>query len=186
MGQELVALLLSVVVVCSYLSVRVWIEARRMEREAFYRTEAMKKFIELQGNVSDPVLETLRHAIEEKSRPPTWRYDYNREREAYYRSETLKRIATMPDGAAAVLEYLRHDDNRTERKRAESSRLRGMAIAAAGAGIMAFGFLVRGWNELLLVGFIPVLVGTVTLIHALGARPVAVNHGKASSGLNPD
>jgi hypothetical protein len=60
MGQELVALLLSVVVVCSYLSVRVWIDARRMEREAFYRTEAMKKFIELQGNVSDPVLETLR------------------------------------------------------------------------------------------------------------------------------
>ena len=154
MGEEefvallFAAFLLTVVVVCSYLSVKAWIDARRMEREAFYRTEALKKFVELQGNVPDPVLETLRHAIEEKSRPPKWRYDYNREREAYYRSETLKRIAAMPEGAAAVLEYLRHDDNRAERKRGESSKLRGMVIAATGAGIMVFGLLIRwmGWT----------------------------------------
>ena len=49
----------------------------------------------------------------------------------------------MPEGAAAVLEYLRHDDNRTERKRGESSKLRGMVIAATGAGIMSFGLSFR-------------------------------------------
>jgi hypothetical protein len=175
-------LLLAVVVVCSYLSVKAWINARRMEREAFYRIEALKKFIELQGNVPDPVLETLRYAIEEKSRPPKWPYDYTREREAYYRSDTLKRIAALPEGAAAVLEYLRHDDNRADRKRGESSKLRGMVIAAAGAGIMVFGLLVRGWDELLLVGFIPVLVGTVLLVHAFGIMPGSGNQAKADSG----
>ena len=181
---EFIALLLIAVVVCSYLSVKAWINARRMEREAFYRTDALKKFIELQGNVPDPVLETLRHAIEEKSRPPKWPYDYTREREAYYRSETLKRIAAMPEGAAAVLEYLRHDENRAERKRGESSKLRGMVIAATGAGIMVFGLSFRGGGELLLVGFIPVLVGTVLLVHAFGISPGAGNQGKADSGLN--
>ena len=190
MGQEqfvallFAAFLLTVVIVCSYLSVKTWIDARRMEREAFYRTEALKKFVELQGNVSDAVLETLRHAIEEKSRPPTWRYDYNREREAYYRSETLKRIAAMPEGAAAVLEYLRHDDNRAERKRGESSKLQGMVIAATGAGIMFFGLSMDRWDELLLVGFIPVLVGTVLLVHAFGIMPGSGNQRKADSGPN--
>jgi Flp pilus assembly protein TadB len=185
--EEFVVLLfvaLTVVIVCSYLSVKAWIDARRMEREAFYRTEALKKFVELQGNVSDTVLETLRHAIEEKSRPPTWRYDYNREREAYYRSETLKRIAAMPEGATAVLEYLRHDDSRAERKRGESSKLKGMVIAATGAGIMVFGLSFRGGGELLLVGFIPVLVGTVLLVHAFGIMPGPGNQGKADSGPN--
>ena len=181
---EFIALLLIAVVVCSYLSVKAWINARRMEREAFYRTDALKKFIELQGNVPDPVLETLRHAIEEKSRPPKWPYDYTREREAYYRSETLKTIAAMPGGAAAVMEYLRHDDNRAARKRGESSKLRGMVFAATGAGIMFFGFLMHGWEGLLLVGFIPVLVGTVLLVHAFGISPGAGNQGKADSGLN--
>jgi hypothetical protein len=172
MDAPYVAFLLTVVVVCSYLSVKAWIDARRMEREAFYRTEALKKFIELQGNVPEPVLDTLRHAIEAKSQPPSWLwYDYTREREAYYRSETLKRIAAMPEGAATVLEYLSHDDNRADRERGESSRLKGMVIAATGAGIMAFGLSIRGWDELLLVGFIPVLVGTVMLVHSFGVMP---------------
>jgi hypothetical protein len=183
--NEYVAILLIVVVVCSYLSVKAWIHARRMEREAFYRTDALKKFIELQGNVPDPVLETLRHAIEEKIQPPKWFwYDYNREREAYYRSETLKRIAAMPEGAATVVEYLRHDDNRAARGRSESAKLRGMVIVAAGAGIMAFGLSIRGWDELVLVGFIPLLVGTVMLVHAFGIMPRAGNPAKADSGLN--
>ena len=185
--EEFVVLLfvaLTVVIVCSYLSVKAWIDARRMEREAFYRTDALKKFIELQGNVPDPVLETLRHAIEEKSRPPKWPYDYTREREAYYRSETLKTIAAMPGGAAAVMEYLRHDDNRAARKRGESSKLRGMVFAATGAGVMFFGLLMHGWEGLLLVGFIPVLVGTVLLVHAFGFSPGAGNQRKADSSLN--
>ena len=174
---------LSVVIVCSYLSVKAWIDARRMEREAFYRTEALKKVVELHGNVSEAVLETLRHAIEEKTRPPGWRYDYNREREAYYRSETLKSIAATPGGAAAVVEYLRHDDKRSARKREESSKLAGMFITAIGAAFIVFGFLASA-EPLLLVGLIPGLFGTALLVHASGIRRGAASQSKADSGLN--
>lgn len=83
-----------------------------------------------------------------------------------------------------MLEYLRHDDSRAARKRGESSKLGGMVIAATGAGIMVFGLSIRGWDELLLVGFIPVLVGTVMLVHAFGIVPGAGNQGKADSDLN--
>jgi hypothetical protein len=187
MDREMIvyaAFLLAVVVVCSYLSVKAWIDARRMEREAFYRTEALKKFIELQGNVPDPVLDTLRHAIEPKSQPPKWFwYDYTSEREAYYRCETLKRLAVMPEGAAAVLEYLRHDDNRTARRRREASKLRGMVVAATGAGLMLFG-LASQEHGLFLVGFIPFLVGTVMLVHAFVIGSGTGNQRKTDSGLN--
>jgi len=77
-----------------------------------------------------------------------------------------------------------HDDSRAERKRGESSKLKGMVIAATGAGIMAFGLSIRGWDELVLVGFVPVLVGTVLLVHAFGIMPGAGNQGKADSGVN--
>ena len=174
-------LLLIAVVVCSYLSVKAWINARRMEREAFYRTEALKKIAELQENMSGPVLEALRHAIEQ-SHPPPFRYDYNREREAYYRCETLKRIAAMPEGAAAVLSYLRQDDSRAARKRGEVLKLRGLVITATGVGIMVFGLNHNG-QELLLLGLIPALVGTVMLVHAIGVKPRTENQGKAESGL---
>jgi len=183
MQEAYISLLLIVVVVCSYLSVKAWIDARRMEREAFYRTEALKKIAELQENVSEPVLEALRHAVEQ-SHHPRFRYDYNREREAYYRSETLKRIAAMPEGAASVLAYLRHDENRAARTRGELVKLRGMVITATGAGIMFFGFLSRNGQELVLAGLIPTLVGTVMLVYAIGIMPRADNQGQADSGLN--
>src|SRR5678815_4981676 len=76
MQEAYISLLLIVVVVCSYLSVKAWIDARRMEREAFYRTEALKKIAELQENVSEPELEALRHAVEQSDHP-RFRYDYN-------------------------------------------------------------------------------------------------------------
>ena len=57
-------------------------------------------------------------------------------------------------------------------------------FVAVGTGIMFFGLLMHGWEGLLLVGFIPVLVGTVLLVHAFGISPGAGNQGKADSGLN--
>jgi hypothetical protein len=155
-----------------------------MEREAFYRTEALKKVVELQGNVSDAVLETFRHAVEEKSRPPKKPYDFNREREAYYRSETLKSIASAPGGAAAVVEYLRHDDDRAALKRSESSKLAGMFITATGAGFIVLGMLDHQGDGLMLVGLIPVLFGTALLVHASGILRGTKKQAKADGGLD--
>jgi hypothetical protein len=178
------AFLLAAIVLCSYLSVKAWVDARRLEREAFYRTEALKKIVELQGNVPDSVLEAFRQAIEEKTRPSPWtHYDYNREREAYYRSETLKRIAAAPGGAAAVVEYLRYDDKRTARKRGESSKLAGMITTATGVGLMVFLRLLDDARPVYMVGLIPVLVGTAVLIYAFGIMPWTADEGKRDSAL---
>jgi hypothetical protein len=177
-----VALLLTVVILCSYWSVKAWVDARRAEREAFYRTEAVKKIVELQGNVSEPLLETLREAIEQKNKPSPWlRYDYNREREAYYRSETLKRIAGVPGGAAAVVEYLRNDDNRAARRREEFSKLAGIITVAAGVGMMVFLRLLDPERPVYMVGLIPVLVGTALLVYAFGMMPRAEKEGRGNT-----
>ena len=90
----------------------------------------------------------------------------------------------MPEGGPLVLRDLRHDDNRVSEGVGSSSKLRGMVIAATGAGIMVFGFLFRAPDGLLLMGFIPVLVGTVMLVHAFVVKPGTGNEGKADSGLN--
>lgn len=53
---------LPVVIVCmtSFLSVAVWASARRQEREAFYRHEAIKHIANAQGPSAEAALELLR------------------------------------------------------------------------------------------------------------------------------
>jgi phage gpG-like protein len=172
MADYNVFILLTVVVICSYAAVKSWIDARRLEREAFYRTEAVKKVVDLQGNVSESLLETLRSAIEQQHKPPTWHhYDYNREREAYYRSETLKRIASQPGGAEAVVEFLRNEDNRAARQRGETSKLAGMIIGAAGLGMMVFLRLLDDARPVYMMGLIPFLIGAALLVYAFAIMP---------------
>ena len=48
---------------------------------------------------------------------------------------------------------------------------------------MAFGLSIRGWDELVLVGFVPVLVGTVLLVHAFGIMPGAETRAKQTAVL---
>src|SRR5262249_17009889 len=53
----------------SFLAVSSWVNARRREREAYYKADAVKKIAEIQGTPSDPVLALLREALKEP--PPT-------------------------------------------------------------------------------------------------------------------
>ena len=163
---------------CSYLSIRVWIEARRAEREAFYRTEAVKKIVELRGEISPPLLEAIRGAIRQHHEPSVWLpYDYNKEREAYYRNETLQRIAATPEGAVAVAEHLRMDDKRAARRREETTKLAGMITTAAGVGMMIFIRLLDNTKPFYLVGLIPALMGMALLIYAFVLLPRAEQEG---------
>ena len=56
------ALFLSVgaVAVFSFVAVAVWSDNRRKEREAYYRSEALKKMIEAQGTGASSAVELLR------------------------------------------------------------------------------------------------------------------------------
>lgn len=163
---------LIVVAVCSYLAVKAWVNARRAEREAFYRSETLKKFAEMQGTIPESVLQVLREAVKQNIEPPTsLNYDYNREREAYYRSETVKKIAELSGGAAA-LEYLREDEKKSALRRTRAVRLGGMITTASGIALMTFLYAVVRGQEVYLAGLIPILVGLSLIVYAVTSAPV--------------
>lgn len=63
MGSELVLLVfVPVLMICvfSFLSIAVWSNARRSERESFYRSEMLKKLSESAGSGGTTVLEIMR------------------------------------------------------------------------------------------------------------------------------
>jgi hypothetical protein len=152
--------------------VKAWVNARRAEREAFYRSEILKKFAEMQGTISEPVLQVLREAVRQKEEPPSSiNYDYNREREAFYRSETVKKIAEMGGGPAAALEYLREDEKKSTRRRMHAMRLGGMITAASGIALMVFLAAVVKGGEVYLAGLIPTLVGAALIAYSFISAP---------------
>ena len=156
---------LIVVAICSYLAVKAWVNARRAEREAFYRSETLKKFAEMQGTISEPVLQVLREAVKQRDEPPSsMNYDYNREREAFYRSETVKKIAEMGGGPSAALEYLRENEKKTDQRQKQAVRLGGMITAASGIALMVFLAVVVKGGEVYLAGLIPTFVGIVLVL----------------------
>jgi hypothetical protein len=60
MDPRFLSLSLVVVALFSFLSVMVWSRERRREREAYYRSDALKKIAEAHGAGSSVVLEVLR------------------------------------------------------------------------------------------------------------------------------
>jgi hypothetical protein len=165
-------IVLIVVAVCSYLAVKAWVNARKAEREAFYRSETLKKFAEMQGTISEPVLQVLREAVKYREEPPTsMNYDYNREREAFYRSETVKKIAELEGGPAAAMEYLREDEKKSARRRARAILLGGMITAASGIALMVFLVVIVKDQEVYLAGLIPVLVGAALIAYSFISAP---------------
>ena len=164
---------LIVIAICSYLAVKAWVNARRAEREAFYRSETLKKFAEMQGTISEPVLEVLKEALKQKDEPPSSiNYDYNREREAFYRSETVKKLAELGGGAAAALEYLREDEKKTALRRTRGLRLGGMITTASGVALTIFLYVVVTGPAVYLAGLVPILVGVSLIIASVISAPV--------------
>lgn len=166
-------IVLVVITICSYLAVKVWVNARRAEREALYRSETLKKVVEMQGTIPEPVMQVLHEAMKPKHEPPptSMNYDYNREREAYYKNETLKKIAEMSGGAAAALEYLREDEKKTAGRRSQAIKLGGMVTAAAGIGSMILLRAIVPYQPVYLAGLIPTFVGLVLVTYAFTSTP---------------
>ena len=166
-------IVLIVIAVCSYLAVKAWVNARRSEREALYRSETLKKFAEMQGTISEPVLQVLREAVKQKEDPPGSfiNYDYNREREAFYRSETVKKISEMEGGPAAALQYLRDDEKKAALRRSRAILLGGMITTASGIGVMAFLVVIIKGQDAYLAGLIPTLVGLALIAYSFISAP---------------
>ena len=52
--------IITVIALFSFLTVASWSGARRKEREAYYKSETLKKIAEVQGNAAGSILELLR------------------------------------------------------------------------------------------------------------------------------
>lgn len=151
----------------TYLGVWSWAQAQRREREAFYKTEAIKKLAEMQGVASEPVLALLREALKPPAPPQFMNPAVARE---YYRSETMKRIAEGAD-ANAVLAVMREEEKRAARRVREGLKLAGLILAGVGVGLVVFLQAIVPDMPVYLAGLIPLMVGVAFLTYAFVFAP---------------
>ena len=98
-----------------------------------------------------------------------------REREAFYKNEAIQKIAASPDGASAIMEYMREEKALAEKKRREKLRLGGAVITAAGFGLticlFAFERADHDPDPNYSVGLILLLIGVAMLIYSYWLAP---------------
>jgi hypothetical protein len=113
----------------------------------------------------------------------TWSENRRKEREAYYRSEThQKMLDGSPESADAVRALIREEEERRERRRAESLRmglrLGGLITMVAGVGLAVFLYYLVDDDPVYLVGLIPLLIGLVLALYGFFmARPEPAGSG---------
>jgi hypothetical protein len=155
---------------CSLWAVQSWVTNRRQEREAFYRSEAIKKIAEMQGATSEPVLALLREALASPASPPhpmVMTSEYRKEREAFYRSEALKKISEAQGGGPeAALQWMREEDRRYERRTRSGLRLGGLILCGVGIGATIFLYVLLPDMPVYLAGLIPTLIGVALLTYS--------------------
>ena len=160
----------------TYLSVAAWSSARQKEREAYYKSEAIKKLAEMQGTTPEPVLQVLREAVGMwKDSPETLgalRQMGSRQAEAYYRSESIKKMAAAPGASAdAMLTVLREDERIRSRRVREGLKLGGFITCAVGVALLIFLRAIVPDIPAYLVGFIPLFVGVALLAYGYSYAP---------------
>lgn len=102
-----------------------------------------------------------------------WAGSRRQEREAYYRTDLLKQVATQPGPAAdRVVDLLREDECKAERRWREGLKLGGLITTVVGIGIMVFlGMVVDEHEPIYLVGLIPLLVGVTMVFYSCVLAP---------------
>jgi hypothetical protein len=168
---EALAWAVAAIALCSLWAVQSWVTNRRQEREAYYRTEAIKKVAEMQGNTPEPVLALLREALATPPPAPNpwavYGVQYRKEREAYYKSEALKRMADSTGvGSDMMLQYLREEERKAERRARGGVRLAGLILTAVGIGATIFLHEFILDMPVYLAGLIPILIGLALLAYS--------------------
>jgi hypothetical protein len=156
----------------TFLSVAAWTSGRRKEREAYYKSEAIKKIAEMQGTSPEPVLQMLRETMaawKDNSSPANMGPYQAR---AYYRAETIKKIADMQGaGADSVLTLLREEEKIRARRLPEGLKLAGFITCALGFGLLIALRAIVTDMPVYLAGFIPVFVGAALLAYGYSYSP---------------
>jgi hypothetical protein len=158
----------------SWLSVSSWASARQREREAYYKSEAIKKIAEMQGVTSEPVLQVLRETLANDNAAAlgALRHMGPIQTKAYYRAETIKKIAEMQGaGAEAVLTVLREEDRTSARRTREGLKLAGLVTSATGIGLAIFLRPMVPEQPVYLSGFLVTFVGIALLVSGYALAP---------------
>jgi hypothetical protein len=156
----------------TFLSVAAWTSARRKERDAYYKSEAIKKIAEMQGTTPEPVLQMLRETMAAWKDQPSPANMGPYQAKAYYRAETIKKIADMQGaGADSVLAVLREDERISARRTREGLKLAGFIACAVGVALLVVLRVIVPDMPVYLVGFIPGFVGLVLLAYGYTYSP---------------
>jgi mannose/fructose/N-acetylgalactosamine-specific phosphotransferase system component IIC len=156
----------------TFLSVAAWTSARRKERDAYYKSEAIKKIAEMQGTTPEPVLQILRETMAAWKDNPSPANMGPYQAKAYYRAETIKKIADMQGaGADSVLNVLREEEKISARRTREGLKLAGFITCAVGLGLLVILRAIVPDMPVYLVGFIPVFVGVALLAYGYSYSP---------------
>jgi hypothetical protein len=92
----------------------------------------------------------------------TWSDNRRKEREAFYRHDTYRKLLEQSgDANRELLELMRLEDAREQRKRIDGMRLGGLITTAVGIGLIVFLFPLVEDEPVYLVGLIPLLIGLV-------------------------
>lgn len=165
---------IAAIALCTFLSVAAWTSAQRREREAYYKSEAIKKIAEMQGTTPEPVLQMLRETMSAWKDQPSPAYMGPYQARAYYRAESIKRIAEMQGaGSDAVLAVLHEEERANARRVREGLKLGGFICGAVGVALLIILRAIVPDMPVYLVGFIPLLVGVVLLAYAYSYSPSA-------------
>lgn len=163
---------IAAIALCTFLSVAAWTSARRKERDAYYKSEAIKKIAEMQGTAPEPVLQMLRETMSAWKDHPSPANMGPYQARAYYRAETIKKLADMQGaGAESVLAVLREEERIGARRTREGLKLAGFITGAVGVGLVICLRAIVPDMPVYLVGFIPGLVGVALLAYGYSYSP---------------
>ena len=143
----------------SFLAVQSWSTERRKEREALYRSEAIKKIAEMRGDTPEPVLQALREAMAQWREPQIPFPMGPAQAREFYRNQTLQKIAAAGGGDAA-LSYLREQQQIYARRTRDGLRLGGLITLVTGFTVAFFLHVVTPPNPpIYWAGLIPATIG---------------------------
>lgn len=163
---EALAWSIAAIALFSFLSVAAWTSARQREREAYYKSETIKKLAEMRDAPPEPVLQLLREAVATWTKPPSVAMMGPIQARAYYKAETLRKIADIPGvGADAVLAFIREDERVSRIRMREGLKLAGFITCAVGIALAVVLRAVVPEIPVYLTGFIPLLVGISLLAY---------------------
>ena len=114
----------------------------------------------------------------------TWSENRRKERETYYRHETYRKIMENPgDSTRAVVQLIRQEEIRQQRRRIEGLRLGGLITFVVGIGVMVFLYVLIDDEPVYLAGVIPALIGLVLIVYGFFLEPSPTDQvGRGTNG----